>query len=228
VSTPAPDDASGLRSIDVVGDDAATKAPGDGFLHLRRLRLVNVGDDGSRSEVYPCDMVSRRQTDAVAGVVWGRVPGGEVHVVLRENLRPPIWLRRTKTFVQPDAKAFTLLTEIVAGLLEEGDTGPDGLARRAAIEVQEEVGWSVEPRATRPLGGPLFPTPGITDEKVHFRHVEVDLARPGAPTGDGSVMERAGRVVVLPLAEALRRCRTGEIPDMKTEVGLQRLTDVLR
>jgi ADP-ribose pyrophosphatase len=216
-----------VRAIEVVGDDAARLGPTDGFLHLRRLRLVNVFADGTRSDEFSCDMVSRRQQDAVAVVVWGRGPQGEIQVALRENLRPPIYLRRTKAFVQPDTRAFTLITEIVAGLLEPDDTGPEGLARRAAIEVEEETGYRVAPEATQPLGGPLFASPGISDEKIHFRHVEADLSRPATPTGDGSEMERAGRVVLLPLDEALRRCRTGEIPDLKTEVALHRLVDVL-
>lgn len=218
-----PDD---VRSIEVVGDAAATTRPDEGFLHLRRLRLVNHHADGTVSEPYPCDMVSRARQDAVAVVVWGTSPAGRF-VVLRENLRPPVWLRRGKTFVQPDERAYDLVTEIVAGLLEPGDEGEDGIRRRAALEVAEEVGWSVSPREVEPLGGPLFASPGITDEKVHFCHVEVDLARRGTPTGDGSVMERAGRVLVEPLAWAQECCRRGTFPDMKTAVGLGRLADLL-
>jgi len=49
----------------------------------------------------------------------------------------------------------------------------------------------------------------------------------GEATGDGSVMEEAGRVVVRELGAAIEQCRTGEIPDMKTEVALLRLADHL-
>ena len=209
--------------LEIVDDRAAVTRPDEGFLHLRRLVLVSVGADGARSAPFPCDMVSRRQADAVAVVVWARAPGGEVQVVLRENLRPPVWLRRAKTFTQPDRRRFDLLTEIVAGLLEPADAGPRGISRRAAAEVLEEVGFTVRPSAVRLLGGPHFPTPGITDEKVFFTQVQVDLAARGRPTGDGSVQEEAGRVLVLPLEEALARCRDGRIPDMKTEIGLERL-----
>jgi len=224
---PAPKPAE-IASIEIVRDDAARRKPDDGFLHLKRLTLVNVYGDGARSAPYPCDMVSRARQDAVAVVVWGRGGNGQVEVVLRENLRPPVYLRRGKTFVQPDAQAYTLVAEIVAGLIEPGDEGPHGIARRAALEVAEEVGWKIDPSSIRPLGAPLFASPGITDEKVHFRHVEVDLKRRGTPTGDGSVMEEAGRVLVLPLAAALERCRSGAMPDMKSEVGLGRLSEVVR
>lgn len=212
-----------IARIHVRGDSAATTPPDQGFLHLQRLTLVNVHADGSRSAPYPCDMVSRRHADAVAVVVWSRDAQGRVVVVLRENLRPPVWLRRGKRFVQPDARSFALIPEIVAGLIETGDSGPRGLARRAALEVEEEVGWRVPPSAIRSLGGPLFASPGITDEKIFFRHVQVDLADRGTPTGDGSVMEQSGRVRILPLDTALARCETGVIPDMKTALALTRL-----
>lgn len=216
-----------LQDIEVLGDDAAQRRPDEGFLRLQRLTLVNLHADGSRSAPYRCDIVSRARQDAVAVAVWGRDAHGAVHVVLRENLRPPVWLRRGKAFVQPDTRTFLLLGEVVAGLLEPGDEGPLGIERRGALEVAEEVGWQVAPARLEPLGGPLFASPGITDEKIHFRHVEVDLTRGGTVTGDGSVMEQAGQVLVVPLEAALARCRDGQMPDMKTEVALGRLAAVL-
>ena len=38
-------------------------------------------------------------------------------------------------------------------------------------------------------------------------------------------MEEAGRLVVMDLAAAIEACRSGAIPDMKTEVALLRLAD---
>lgn len=212
-----------LRDIEVLRDEATTRRPDEGFLHLQRLVLVNLLEDGTRSAPYPCDLVSRARPDAVAVAVWGRDGAGRVHVVLRENLRPPVWLRQRKAFTQPDTRTFLLLGEVVAGLLEPEDTGPTGIERRGAIEVAEEVGWRVEPASLQVLGGPLFASPGFTDEKIHFRHVQVDLSRAGLPSGDGSIMEQAGQVQVVLLDEALERCRSGVMPDMKTEVALARL-----
>jgi len=45
--------------------------------------------------------------------------------------------------------------------------------------------------------------------------------------GDGSVMEECSKLVVLELGEAIAACRSGAIPDMKTEIGLLRLADHL-
>jgi len=46
---------------------------------------------------------------------------------------------------------------------------------------------------------------------------------PGARQGS----EEVGGLVVLPLAEALTRCRDGRIADMKTEIALRRLAERL-
>jgi ADP-ribose pyrophosphatase len=159
--------------------------------------------------------------------VEGEAGRREVLAVLRLGVRPPVHLRRDKRLVQPDPAPRSTLLEVVAGILEPQDTGPTGVERRAAAECLEEAGVEVAPQDVEPLGAPSFPTPGVTDEKVHFRAVRTDPSARREAAGDGSAMEEAGRVVVLPLAEAIERCRTGDIPDMKTEVALLRLADRL-
>jgi ADP-ribose pyrophosphatase len=175
--------------------------------------------------------MSRARTDAVAAAVF-EVRGGPGSarvpwVLLKTGVRPPVWLRRGLRLVQPDARPWGVLAEVVAGMLEPGDAGPGGVERRAAHECLEEAGLAVEAGAVRPLGAESFPSPGVTDEKVHFRAVETDLSARGRPTGDGSPMEEGGSVVVWPLAEAIEACRTGRVPDMKTEVALLRLADAI-
>jgi ADP-ribose pyrophosphatase len=214
--------------IEVVEDRTARSRCEEGFLRLRRLVLKTRYADGATSPAYPYDVVSRPEPDAVSVAVHDRAPDGTRRVALRASLRPPVWLRRGKALVQPgDANPLVLL-EVPAGILEAEDAGPGGVERRAAGEVREELGFPAEPAAITPLGPPLFPSPGITDELVHFRALETDLSRPALPPGDGSVVERDGVVVVLPLAEALARCRDGRIRDMKTVVALLRLEEALR
>ncbi|MDA1193859.1 MAG: NUDIX hydrolase [Planctomycetota bacterium] len=183
--------------------------------------------DGSHSEPYPCDVMSRARVDAVAVVPYAIDGAGVVHVALKEGVRPPVYLRATKALTHPDDQTFLLLPEIVAGVLEPEDTGTDGIARRAALECFEEAGLAVTPESIEPLGGAMFASPGITDEKVYYRAVRVDFATRVAPPGDGSVMEEAGGVVILDLHEAIARCRSGAIPDAKTELALVRLRDRL-
>ena len=217
-----------LAKIDVVGDRTAQSRCDEGFLKVRRLRLVNRYDDGSSSREYPCDVVSRPGIDAVAVVLWHR-EGRRVLVHLRRATRAPIYLRREKRtqLVHPDDRLYDEIEELVAGVLEPGDAGPDGLARRGAIEAREEAGFDLPPSRVRVLGGPFFPSPGVADEKVFLALAEVTPGTAGELTGDGSVMEEAAEIVVRELKDAIVACRTGEIPDAKTEIGLLRLADAI-
>ena len=55
---------------------------------VRRLRLRNVRDDGSRSRQYVCDFLVRpKGVDAVVVAVYHRA-GDRVQVLLRDGLRP--------------------------------------------------------------------------------------------------------------------------------------------
>ena len=77
------------------------------------------------------------------------------------------------------------------------------------------------------LGGESFASPGTGDEKLRFCCAQTPLAAASAGAGDGSVMEEGARLVALELSEAIEACRSGAIPDMKTELGLLRLADHL-
>ncbi|MEM8710326.1 MAG: NUDIX hydrolase [Planctomycetota bacterium] len=215
-----------LVGIEIVEDRTAGSRCDEGFLTLRRLRLRNAYADGSHSAAYPCDVMERPGSDAVVAVLYERLPGGRVRVLLREASRAPIYLRRDKTFVHPDPREYRSILEVVAGLVEADDPpGPRGLARRAAAEAREEGGLTVREDSLVPLGGETFASPGTTDEKIYFCAVEAPLAERAAPTGDGSVMEEWSRVHLIDLGEAIDMCRDGRVPDMKTEVALLRLAD---
>lgn len=218
--------------VEVLEDRAEKLGPKKGFLQLQRLIVRNRYPDGSASEPYACDVVSRRGVDAITIALFERRPKGKVLVGLRENLRVPIWLRRTKKDLPfaDDPPQGTIL-ETVAGILEPSD-GKLGslraaLRRRAALECVEEIGLPVAESDILDLGGASFPTPGIGDEKVFFAAAEVRFADAGSAHGDGSTMEEVGALVLLDLEDALARCRDGRIPDMKTEIALARLRDQL-
>ena len=212
-----------LSDIEVVHDRTGEMGPDEGFLRLKRFVVRNRYADGSTSEDYSCDVVSRVRMDAVAVVIYEITDDRRVRVALRTGVRPPIWFRKDKDVTHPLERDHLLLAEIVAGLLEPEDRGPGGIERRAAAECFEEAGYVIEPERFVTLGGPLFASPGITDETVHYRAVETDLDFRGEPVTDGSIMEEAGEVILLDLIEALRICRSGENPDAKTEIGLLRL-----
>jgi len=217
-----------VRDVEIVGIEPARRP----FLAIDRLAVRNHYADGRRSETYPCDVVSRRGVDAVTVIVWQRGDDGRVRVGLRENLRPAVWLRRARSaipFPDDEPEPATVI-ETAAGIIEDEDAAlplPAALRIRAAAECREELGLDVDPAAIEPLGGAAYPSPGITDEKVFFVAAEADLDAAAAPTGDGSVMEEAGGLVVLDLDEAIARCRDG-VTDMKTEIALVRLRERLR
>jgi ADP-ribose pyrophosphatase len=217
-----------LRGIEVVEDRTAQSRCDEGFLKVARLRLRNVYDDDTRSEVYACDVVSRPGSDAVVAILYQRDAQGRVQVLLRQSPRAPIYLRRHKRFELADPREYTELLEVVAGMIEPGDgAGAGGLQRRAAHEAREEAGCEADPDLFQVLGEGLFASPGTSDERVYYTAGASDLALRGRPSGDGSVMEECAELVVRELRSAIAACRSGEIPDMKTEVALLRLADHL-
>jgi len=216
-----------VTAVEIVADRTAASRCDEGFLKLRRLVVRNRYSDGTTSAPYPCDVLRRPGSDAVVAVLY-RLRAGRIEVLLRENLRVPIYLRRDTTFVHPDPREYTSVLEVVAGMVERSDpSGPVGLCRRAAVEAREEAGCAVPEEALTVLGGETFASPGTGDEKLYFCAAEADLDDRGDPSGDGSVMEEWGRVHIMDLDEALAACRSGAIPDMKTEVALCRLADSL-
>lgn len=217
-----------LASITVVEDKTAASRCEVGFLTLRRLRLRNEYQDGSASAEYDCDLVSRRGVDAVVAVLYEIDGQRRVRVLLRDGVRPPVYLRREKSFVHPDPRTYTSVPELVAGIVEADDpAGLPGLQRRAAVESAEEAGLDLPPGAFAALGGETFASPGTSDEKLYFCAAPAVLALARGGAGDGSVMEQGATLRVMDLPAAIEACRRGEIPDQKTEVGLLRLCDHL-
>ena len=217
-----------IQSIEIVDDRTAQSRCDEGFLKLSRLVLRNHYSDGSRSETYPCDVVRRPGSDAVVAVLYEIDGERRIQVLLRENTRPPIWLRRLAKFEHPDPREYATLLEVVAGMVEPGDGArARGLEHRAAVEAREEAGVNANVEDFAGLGGETFASPGTSDEKVYYCVGAVRIGERGEASGDGSVMEESGRAVVRELVEAIEACRRGEIPDMKTEIALLRLADHL-
>jgi len=216
-----------IADIEVVGDRTGTSRCDEGFLKVRRLVVRNRYADGSTSADYPCDIVSRPHPDAVALLLYRIGEGREVKVVLKESPRVPVYLRKDLALEVEETRRYRTLLELVAGMIESGDGGREGMRARAAAEAREESGFDVALDRVRELGEGTFASPGTSDEKVYYCSVPLDRLEGGRATGDGSTMEEATRPVVFDLREAIRMCRDGRIPDMKTEVGLLRLADQL-
>ncbi|MDG2148429.1 MAG: NUDIX hydrolase [Planctomycetota bacterium] len=218
-----------LKAITIVEDRTTASRCDRGFLTLERLLLRNEYADGSSSADYPCDLVSRQGIDAVVAVLYEIEGEQRVNVLLRESPRAPVYLRHRKTFVHPDKGSYLTLMELVAGIVEpeHDEPGDKGKCHRAAVEAHEEAGVELPDEAFEVLGDETFASPGTGDEKLFFCGAAASLDGAHQGAGDGSTMEEFGRIHVMELGDAITACRTGAIPDMKTEVGLLRLADYL-
>jgi ADP-ribose pyrophosphatase len=220
-STPPPQPE--IAAIEVIEDFTARARCDEGFLHVRRMRCRNRRSDGGESAEYRVDVVDRPRLDAVAVVVHRRGEGGLLQVLTRKNLRPAAYFRRDKSPAIPDGRDFLFVDEIVAGLLEPEDHGEAGLRHRAACEVREEAGFTVAPEQVELLGAGFFVAPGILSERIYPAAVDVTGLSQQEPEGDGSPMEEGGRTRWWPAGALLSACRSGEVPDAKTELLLCRL-----
>jgi ADP-ribose pyrophosphatase len=216
-----------VTGFDILSDEMVGEG---GFLTIRRLRMRNVRADGSRSATYLVDYLARpKGIDAVVVAIYCR-RGGEVQVLLRDGLRPPLYLGRPQDrLVVPDAKVYLRFREVVAGIVEVDDHGDAGLRRRAAMEVEEEAGFVVDPARVELLGAGTFPSPGAMPERFFLTAVEVDdPAAAQVPGGDGSPLEEGAGITWMGLDEAIEACVRGDVEDAKSELALRRLRDRLR
>jgi ADP-ribose pyrophosphatase len=208
--------------------DSDERAGEGGFLALRRMRMRNQRVDGTTSAPYTCDAVVRPYgQDAVVVAIYARTSRG-IEILVRECLRPVLALVRDPARAPLPEPAYGMfLTELVAGIVEEGDHGEAGLRTRAAAEVLEEGGFVVDPEAITLLGAGMLPSPGCLVEKYYFAAVLVDPAAQQHIEGDGSPMEEGATTRWLTLEDAFAACMAGLITDLKTELGLRRLADHL-
>ncbi len=215
-----------VAEIEIIEDFTPRARCDEGFLRLRRLRARNRRADGSRSPEYRIDVIDRPTLDAVAVCLWARTARG-VEVLTRRGLRPAAYFRRGKAPALPEPE-YLLVEEIVAGVLEPGERGLDALRRRGADEAREEAGIPVAPGRLELLGGPFFPLPGISSEKIHLLAGEVERgsavgAHAAPQEGDGSPLEEGAVLEWRELGAAIAACEVGEIEDAKTELAFRRL-----
>jgi len=202
--------------LSVVSDRTSVSGAAGGFLDVQRLDLVARYPDGTESAAFPYDIAVRAALDVVVMAAHYRDDGGHF-VFLRSAIRPPCALRPI-----PPAHDGRLW-ELPAGLIDPGEAPIDAAER----ELGEELGFFQTRHGLRPLGEWMFPAPGMIGERHVYYAVEVDPRSRRTPSEDGSALERAARVISVPLSDALQECRTGAIRDAKTELALRRLAELL-
>jgi len=206
--------------------EEAPEPTGPPFVRVERKVLRIRFADGERSDPFVYDIALRTRLDAVVIAAHYRDASGRRHVYVRSALRPPVALRPLEARPVAERADLGSLWELPAGLVEEDERSPEGLAGCAARELQEELGFTVDPAQLRALGPPSFPAPGMIGERHFFFHVEVDPRARAVPSEDGSPLERHAAVIAAPLDELLQEARSGGLEDAKTELGLRRLAEV--
>lgn len=103
------------------------------------------------------------------------------------------------------------LLEVPAGKVKAGET-PELVARR---ELEEETGLCA--KRMEPLGY-IWTTPGFSDERIHL-FVATGLEPGQQKLSPSEVLS----IVQLPLPEAIRQARSGELKDAKSVCALLRL-----
>ncbi len=216
-----------LPPLPEVGLQVVAEEVGDtgGFLWTRRRSLVLLGPDGSRSQPFPYYSTERHALDAVVVLPFFRMTTGEIWVVLRSAVRPPVALHDPEAPPGAEASLPVGFWEVPAGLIEPSEAQRGAILDAALRELLEETGVTATREELQSLGPVTFPCPGVLAERQYFYCVEIDPGRAGAPELDGSALEAAGLLVAVPLAAALRAARAGQVGDMKSELCLRRFAE---
>jgi ADP-ribose pyrophosphatase len=199
-------------ALAIARDRTSSSSASGGFIDVRRLDLVARYPDGTESEPFAYDVVTRSAVDAAIVAAFER-RGSDRLVYMRSATRAPLALREPG---QGD------LWEVPAGLIEPGESPREAAAR----ELEEELGFQVPASALVELGPWTVPVPALIAERQHYFLVDVTHAARRAPRGDGSALERGAQVVALPLSSLLALCRAGQLRDAKSELALRRLAEV--
>lgn len=192
--------------------------------------------DGTISEPVVVEMAKRSKMDAVAVVAYTipieqtNVSNPEPQIYLRSALRPGAKMRDYSASQIPEDDLIHSIYEIPAGMVEPEEIGIEGCREAAAREFSEEIGITLPKERFKLMGARSFPNPGTMPERIFFFRVGIsteEAATRGEPQTDGHPMEQNASIIEVSLSEAKKMIRSGEMCDMKTEVGLYRLEEEL-
>jgi nudix-type nucleoside diphosphatase (YffH/AdpP family) len=184
---------------------------GDQFRVLRAtLRYRRF--DGQMSE--PVTRINFERSDAVGVLLYD--PQDDAVVLVRQ-FRYPVYASLDPGEREGDGAKRAWLLEIVAGVVDEGQTVKEVAHRELLEEAGYRVRGELQPIAT------FYPSPGGSSERIHLFLGEVDCHQ-RVDKGGGIAAEGEDiQIVVLPFREAMNMIAQGEIRDAKTIIALQHL-----
>ena len=169
----------------------------DDFLKVEAATVSFERFDGTMSA--PARRLDVVRKDAVAAILVNKARGS---VILVRQFRYATL-----------ARGEGWLTEVVAGLVDTGET-PEAAMRR---EILEETGYAI---AKLECIYTFYPTPGITSERIMLFCAET-LGDDPVQKGGGVASEHEDIAIVeWPFADAFAKLDRGEIEDGKTIIGL--------
>ncbi len=185
--------------------------------HYKRFSIWRARLQYSRSDGRLSDPVTRINFERGSAAAVLLHDPAQDRVLLVRQFRYPVYASLTPEQRQGGQLARSWLLEVIAGVVEPGQT-PEEVARR---EAEEETGYAVTGELRQIAE--VFMSPGASSERVT---IFVGQADGRQRTGAGGGLAAEGedtQIVWLPRAEALARLERGEIQDAKTVIALQYL-----
>jgi ADP-ribose pyrophosphatase len=205
--------AAGQNGNDIVRVLERANVYDDNFLHVARAKVQYRHANGEMGE--PVSRLAVSHGDAVGVLVYD--PGTE-EVVLVRQFRYPVYDNPLHKAKPDEIARRAWLLEIVAGLMEDGQTAEE-TARR---ELQEEIGYDVTGQLEHIAT--VYTSPGSNTEQITLFLAEVDTLAQGDDSGGGLAEEGEDtEQIKLPLQEALAMLERHEFSDAKTVLALQYL-----
>ena len=179
----------------------ATRRVFDGFLKLDEV-------------TYSHDRIGRKR---------GRVEGqkrlvmerGDAAAVLLHETDTDMILLIEQVRAPTIAKGPGVIREIVAGVIEPGETPRDCLAR----EIEEEIGYRVARSALRRIGT-FYVSPGGTSERIFLLYARVQASQRVNPEAFGAAGEGEDiRLVKVPRDRFVTAALGGKLDDAKTLIA---------
>lgn len=191
---------------------------GEGFLFVKRNK-VNFHFPSKKTKSYTVDVAERKRLHAVAVVPYRHIDD-QTLIYLRSAIRPAIAIQEDT--IETGAISYDgNLWEIPAGLIESNEDAHITAQR----ELMEEMGFDLPNHRISRLGYASHSAVGICGETISFFAANVANIGQTIPSLDGSPMEEGAAIYAITADDAMNAILSGEITDMKTELGIRRFLE---